>query len=364
VSPPSLAVEKLVVRYGPVLAVGGIDFDVGEGEHVTLLGPSGCGKTTTLRAIAGLEAPSGGRIVIGGTPVYDGSSGRSTPPEQRGLSMVFQSYAIWPHMTVFDNVAFGFRVRGIARARARPAVERALELVDLAEFADRPATRLSGGQQQRVALARALAYETKIVLLDEPLSNLDAQLRIAMRAELSELRRRLGFTAVYVTHDQEEAFALSDRIIVMRGGHIEQQGTPSEIHRAPRTRFVAAFLGMKNILDAEIAPVTGAADTVEARLAADLVLPALDPWRDGAVPRAAAIGFRPVDVRLEAGGAAPAGAIAGILTRVLFLGDVAHYTVRSGAIEICAHDRPRAELVEGQAVWWQVAPECCVLLRG
>jgi iron(III) transport system ATP-binding protein len=231
-----LEVEGLVVRYGPVIAVDGIGFRVERGEHLTLLGPSGCGKTTTLRAIAGLEAPSAGRIVIDGMPVCDVVAGQNVPPERRGLSMVFQSYAIWPHMTVFENVAFGFRVRGIARGKARPAVERALALVDLAGLADRPATRLSGGQQQRVALARAIAYDTKIVLLDEPLSNLDAQLRLQMRTELRDLRRRLGFTAIYVTHDQEEAFALSDRIIVMRGGRIEQQGTPSEIHRAPCTR--------------------------------------------------------------------------------------------------------------------------------
>jgi iron(III) transport system ATP-binding protein len=363
VSAPFLQVERLSVGYGAVVAVDGIDFAVSQGEHVTLLGPSGCGKTTTLRAVAGLEAPTGGRIVIDGTPVCDVAAGRNIAPEKRGLSMVFQSYAIWPHMTVFDNVAFGFRVRGIGREAARPAVERALALVDLAGFADRPATRLSGGQQQRVALARAIAYDSKVVLLDEPLSNLDAQLRIAMRAELSDLRRRLGFTAIYVTHDQEEAFALSDRIIVMRGGRIEQQGTPSEIHRAPRTRFVASFLGMKNIIEAEIAPVSGGPDAVEARLSAEIVLRAQDPWRNGAASGAVAIGFRPNDVQVETGAPAAGRGIAGIVTRSLFLGDVAHYTIRSGALEICAHDRPRAELAEGQAVRWRVAPESCLVLR-
>ncbi len=358
-----LQVEGLVVRYGPVAAVDGIDFGVSRGEQVTLLGPSGCGKTTTLRAIAGLESPSGGRIVIDGTPVSDVGLGRHVPPEKRGLSMVFQSYAIWPHMTVFDNVAFGLRVRGIRRDQARPAVERALSLVDLSGFADRPATRLSGGQQQRVALARAIAYDTKVVLLDEPLSNLDAQLRIAMRAELSELRRRLGFTAIYVTHDQEEAFALSDRIIVMRGGRIEQQGTPGEIHRAPRTRFVASFLGMKNILAAEISPLSGSPDMVEARLGADVVLRAQDPWRGEVVAGVPAVGFRPVDVRLEAGEAGRGQGVEGVVRRALFLGDVAHYTIRSGSIEICAHDRPRAELAEGRTVRWRVAPESCLVLR-
>jgi ABC-type Fe3+/spermidine/putrescine transport system ATPase subunit len=355
-----LEVERLVAGYGPVVAVNGIDFAVRKGEHVTLLGPSGCGKTTTLRAIAGLESPRGGRIVIDGTPVCDVAAGRHTPPERRGLSMVFQSYAIWPHMTVFDNVAFGLRARGIGRERARPAVERALALVDLAGFGDRPATQLSGGQQQRVALARAIAYDSKVVLLDEPLSNLDAQLRVAMRAELRDLRRRLGFTAVYVTHDQEEAFALSDRIIVMRSGRIEQQGTPSEIHGAPRTRFVAGFLGMANIFAAEISSLSDSPDVVEVRLGREIVLLARDPWRDGPVSRLA-VGFRPTEVHLEAG--TDGEGTPGIISRTLFLGDVTHYYVRSGPIEICAHDRPRAELAEGRAVRWRVAPASCLVLR-
>ena len=354
-----LRVEQLAVRYGPIAAVVGVDLTVSQGEHVTLLGPSGCGKTTTLRAIAGLERPSAGRIEVEGTPVFDAAQGLDTPPEKRGFSMVFQSYAIWPHMTVSENVGFGFRVRGIGREKARPAVERALALVDLADYAGRPASQLSGGQQQRVALARAIAYETKVVLLDEPLSNLDAQLRIAMRAELGELRRRLGFTAIYVTHDQEEAFALSDRIIVMRSGRVEQEGTPAELHRAPRTRFVASFLGMKNILDAEIRPLAGGGGMAEARLAAEIVLRARDPHPNGT--GAGAIGFRPVDVRLDAGTAGEG--TAGIVTHSLFLGDIAQYHIRSGPIQICAHDRPRAELTEGAPVSWRVDPEKCLVLR-
>ena len=358
-----LSVERLEVGYGTVRAVRGVDVAVSKGEHVTLLGPSGCGKTTTLRAIAGLETPSDGRIVVEGRPVFDAVRGVNTPPEKRGFSMVFQSYAIWPHMTVAENVGFGFRVRGIGRAQARPAVERALSLVALSDFADRPASQLSGGQQQRVALARAIAYDTKVVLLDEPLSNLDAQLRIAMRTELSELRRRLGFTAVYVTHDQEEAFALSDRIVVMRAGLIEQQGTPVEIHHAPRTRFVASFLGMTNILDAEIRALAGAKGMAEARLAGDIVLRARDPHANGAPAGAAAVGFRPVDVRIEAGVTGPGDGTAGIVTRSLFLGDLAQYHIRSGPIEICAHDRPRAGLMEGAQVSWRVDAENCLVLR-
>jgi ABC-type Fe3+/spermidine/putrescine transport system ATPase subunit len=358
-----LAVERLVVGYGTIIAVDGVDLRVSKGEHLTLLGPSGCGKTTMLRAIAGLETPRDGRIVLDGAPVFDAAKGLDTPPEKRGFSMVFQSYAIWPHMTVFENVGFGFRVRGIAGEEARAAVGRALALVDLAEYAGRPASQLSGGQQQRVALARAIAYDSKAVLLDEPLSNLDAQLRIAMRAELAELRRRLGFTAIYVTHDQEEAFALSDRIIVMRAGRVEQEGTPAALHRAPRTRFVASFLGMKNILDAEIRLLSGADHLAEARLAGDIVLRAQDPHANGAASGVGAIGFRPVDVRLEAGAAGFGDGNPGIVTRSLFLGDIVQYYVRSGPVEICAHDRPRAELMEGAQVSWRVDSEHCLVLR-
>jgi iron(III) transport system ATP-binding protein len=357
---PYVSISNLSVAFGPTPAVDRVGFDVGSGEHVTLLGPSGCGKTTTLRAIAGLERPSSGRIIIDGKPVYDAAAGHNLPPEKRGLSMVFQSYAIWPHMTVFDNVAFSFKVRGIPRARTRPAVEKALALVDLAGFAKRSATELSGGQQQRVALARAIAYESKVILFDEPLSNLDAQLRIAMRNELADLRRRLGFTAVYVTHDQDEAFSLSDRIIVMRAGRIEQQGSPAELYGLPRTRFVASFLGVKNILDAEVG-TTAPGERVEARLAPELVMSATAPW--GSQPgKRSAVGFRPMDVRLTTGADSTAG-ISGTMVRRLFVGDLVHYFVRTGAIEICAFDRPRAELTEGTAVRWQVAPESCLVLQ-
>jgi len=352
----AVSVEDLVVSYGDVTAVDRVSFTVGVGEHVTLLGPSGCGKTTTLRAIAGLERPRSGRISVDGVDVYDGSARLDAPPETRGLSMVFQSYAIWPHMSVFDNVAFPLRVRGIPREQSRPAVEHALALVDLAGFGERPATRLSGGQQQRVALARAVAFENKVVLLDEPLSNLDAQLRVQMRSELADLRRRLGFTAIYVTHDQEEAFSLSDSILVMRAGRIEQQGRPADIQNAPRTRFVASFLGMRNIFEAEITPVTDG--MVEARLADGTVLRARDPWGDGRRGKAA-VAFHPgnVDVRRRDTGTA------GTVTRLLFGGVTAQVFVSSGPLEICAVTRPRTELAEGSAVSWHVAPEDCLVLR-
>ena len=203
-----VVVDALTVAHGAVPAVRDISFAALRGQLLTLLGPSGCGKTTTLRAIAGLETPRQGRIAIGGHAVFDSARGENLAPERRGLAMVFQSYAIWPHMTVFQNVAFGLRARGLASRDLPEAVRRSLDLVGLGSFADRPATRLSGGQQQRVALARSIAGDPAVVLLDEPLSNLDAQLRLAMRAEFKALQRRLELTAIYVTHDQEEALEI------------------------------------------------------------------------------------------------------------------------------------------------------------
>jgi iron(III) transport system ATP-binding protein len=341
----AVLVQNLVVTYGPIAAVDDVSFQLRDAEHLTLLGPSGCGKTTTLRAVAGLERPSGGRIAIGGGRVFDGDRRIDVPPEARGLSMVFQSYAIWPHMSVAENVAFPFRARGVPDSVARPAVARALALVDLAVYADRPATMLSGGQQQRVALARAIAFGTKLVLFDEPLSNLDAQLRLQMREEIADLRRRLGFAAIYVTHDQDEAFSLSDRIVLMRGGRIEQEGTPAAMHAAPRTRFAAAFLGVRNILDATVAEG-------HATLANGQVLRVHD---DGE-PGPAAVAFRPGAVVLGSGAAATIG-------RVLFAGDQLQLLLRAGPVDIIAYARPQSGLEEGATILWHVAAEDCRVLR-
>jgi iron(III) transport system ATP-binding protein len=245
---PHIEVEDLVVRYGNVTAVGGVSFTVRTGEQLTLLGPSGCGKTTTLRAIAGLEQPTSGEIRISGKPVYRSAQRVNVPAEKRGLSMVFQSYAIWPHMTVFDNVAYGLRVRRMSATEIADKVRWALDMVQMGGFVRRSASKLSGGQQQRVALARAFVFSPSVLLFDEPLSNLDAKLRAEMRIELRELQHRIGITSVYVTHDLEEALAISDRIVVMRDGAIEQVGTPSEIYNLPRNTFVADFVGSANLI--------------------------------------------------------------------------------------------------------------------
>jgi iron(III) transport system ATP-binding protein len=237
-----VSLQNVSKHFGSVVAVRDISLDIAAGTLVTLLGPSGCGKTTTLRMIAGLELPTSGRIAIGGRDVT------LLPPNERDVSMVFQSYALFPHMTVIENVAYGLAKSGLpARAQLDKANE-GLRLVGLVGFEDRLPSELSGGQQQRVAVARALVLEPQVLLFDEPLSNLDAKLRRRMREEIRELQQKLGLTSVYVTHDQEEALAVSDRIVVMKGGRIAQHGTPLELYQQPTDDFVADFIGGANLL--------------------------------------------------------------------------------------------------------------------
>jgi len=246
----NVILEKVSRSFGQFVAVDSVDLRVNEGEFVTLLGPSGCGKTTTLRMVAGLEQNTGGRISIGNELVNDAARGLYVPSERRRLGMVFQSYAIWPHMTVFDNVAYPLRVRRRPASEIRELVTRALRLVEMEAFAERPAPALSGGQQQRVAIARALVFEPTVLLLDEPLSNLDAKLRLQMGDEFRSIQKRLGMTSLYVTHDQAEAMALSDRVVVMDRGSIQQIGSPEDIYRYPANRIVAGFFGTPNLLEA------------------------------------------------------------------------------------------------------------------
>jgi iron(III) transport system ATP-binding protein len=348
-----VAVETLTVAHGAVPAIRAISFTARRGELLTLLGPSGCGKTTTLRAIAGLETPRLGRIAIGGQTVFDAARSENLAPERRGLAMMFQSYAIWPHMTVFENVAFGLRARGVASRDLPDAVRRSLDLVGLGALADRPATRLSGGQQQRVALARSIAGDPAVILLDEPLSNLDAQLRLTMRAEFKALQRRLELTAIYVTHDQEEALVLSDRILVMHDGIIEQEGTPAEIHGSPKSRFVAEFVGVGNILPCDVA---GPQDAAIAMLAGGVRLPV----RTNGMRGSAWVCFRPLNVRISPTPGAfgqPA-----TVTALSYLGDLMQYELRSFGLTIQARGAPDPNFVEGAQVFWSVAPDSCFLV--
>ena len=237
--------QNIVKRFGDTVALKGISLDIKHGELFTLLGPSGCGKSTTLRIIAGLDYPDEGKLYFGDQDVT------YLPSHQKGAVLVFQNYALWPHMTVFDNVAYGLKLRKVPKEEIKRKVEWALELVKLKGFEDRYPTQLSGGQQQRVAIARALVVEPKVLLLDEPLSNLDAKLRLEMRSEIKRIQRELGITVIYVTHDQEEAMAISDRIAVMNFGKVEQVGKPLELYYRPKTEFVARFLGLSNILELE-----------------------------------------------------------------------------------------------------------------
>src|SRR5262245_53506896 len=256
----AVLVEDVSRTFGDVIAVNRVHLKVERGEFMTLLGPSGCGKTTTLRMVAGLEQNTTGRISIGGRVVSDAAAGLFVPPDHRQLGMVFQSYAIWPHMTVFDNVAYPLRIRRRPKAEIGARVQAALRLVEMENFAQRPAPALSGGQQQRVAIARALVFEPEVLLLDEPLSNLDARLRTQMGDEFRALQKRLGITSLYVTHDQEEAMALSDRVVVMQAGHILQVGAPEEIYQRPASRAVATFFGLPNLLDAKVTGCQPGAD--------------------------------------------------------------------------------------------------------
>ena len=350
------------MRYGEVTAVDHVSFEVRRGEHMTLLGPSGCGKTTTLRALAGLETPTSGDIRIDGRPVFSRRQGINVPAEQRQLPMVFQSYAIWPHMTVFDNVAYGLRLRRLPRAQVEERARAALELVRLADLAQRSAADLSGGQQQRVALARSLAVSPAILLLDEPLSNLDARLRAGMRLEIQALQRQIGLTSVYVTHDQEEALVISDRIIVMSAGRIEQIGTAAEIYDAPRNAFVADFVGAANLIAGAVRPERSRDGLVAIETEGKHVVHAVDPGRS--LGASATIAVRSVSLQLTRQPAATAlNSWPARVRQRAFLGDALEYVLEWDGRLLTAR-RPRDEVFEeGETVHLHADPARCILLE-
>ena len=357
-----IEVEDLVVRYGAVTAVDRISFHVRRGEHMTLLGPSGCGKTTTLRALAGLETPVWGEIRIDGRPVFSSRQSINVPAERRQLPMVFQSYAIWPHMTVFDNVASGLRLRRLPAVQVKERVGAALELVRLGGLAGRSAAELSGGQQQRVALARCLAVSPAVLLLDEPLSNLDARLRAAMRLEIQSLQRQIGLTSVYVTHDQEEALVISDRIIVMNAGRIEQVGTATEVYDTPRNAFVADFVGAANLIEGVVRPERRSDGLVAIETEGKHVVCGTDPGRP--LGSSATIAVR--SVYLELCPTPPPGAVNSWPARIrqrAFLGDALEYVLEWDGRLLTAR-RPRHEVFEeGATVYVNVDPARCVILE-
>ena len=328
-------IQNVTKAFGDNVVLREFNATFRDGEFITLLGPSGCGKTTMLRIIAGFEKPTRGEVYIDGTLVSGGKT--FVPPEKRGIGMVFQSYAVWPHMNVFDNVAYPLTIRHVSKAEIKTSVERVLGIVHLTQYAERFPNQLSGGQQQRVALARALVAEPKLLLLDEPLSNLDAKLRESMRFEIKEIQRKLGITVVYVTHDQTEAMAMSDRIFLINRGDIQQCGTPQEIYNSPVNQFVADFLGNVDFFKGE------AGDS-------RIIFPAMDgqsiPY-DG--PRTGKID---VAIRPENLFFAEDGILHGVLETQYYLGDVDDCRVRVGEtlVRVITNGYEHQNLKEGQPV--------------
>jgi spermidine/putrescine ABC transporter ATP-binding subunit len=322
-----LEIRGLVKRYTAQSVVGPISFSAAAGEFISLLGPSGCGKTTTLRCIAGFETPTEGGIYL------DGERIDREPPNRRNIGLVFQSYALFPHLTIFENVAFGLRLRRLAAPEVKRRVGDALNLVGLSDLADRYPRQLSGGQQQRIAIARSVVLEPRILLFDEPLSNLDFKLRVTMRNDLRELQRRLGKTAIYVTHDQSEALALSDRIVVMSNGRIEQIGPPREIYERPANAFVADFIGNSNLLDAVVVSLDAGAIVI--RTDQGLTLRAAPASRNPGDRVVAMI--RPEHVRLTAAVDPKAeNALAARVAQATYLGQDLHLRLVSGQQSLTA----------------------------
>jgi iron(III) transport system ATP-binding protein len=354
-----LSVEDLVVSYGSVTAVRNVSFTVEDGEFVSLLGPSGCGKTTTLRCIAGLEGSSAGTIRIGDEVVA--ADGRDVPPEKRGINMVFQSYAVWPHMTVFENVAYGLRTRREPAATIDAKVGEALKLVGLEGYAARYGTELSGGQQQRVALARAVVTSPRLLLFDEPLSNLDAGLRDRMRFELVELQQRLGQTSLYVTHDQSEAMLMSDRVILMKDGEMIQSGSPRDLYDRPATRFAAEFIGNANILDGTIVRSDGGGAVVT--LPGGVTMEGRFSWPE----RMRSSGSVLVCIRAESilrisDGEGGANCYDAEVGSMYFLGPVVSCTLRIGEVGLRAELPARHPPSESETIRVRIDPDAAILI--
>jgi putative spermidine/putrescine transport system ATP-binding protein len=334
----NLRLIGLSKTYGDVAAVHDVNLDVAPGEFIALLGPSGCGKTTTLRMVAGFVEPSGGRVVLGDVDVT------RLLPERRNMGMVFQSYALFPHMTVRANIEFGLKCHGLPRAERHHRIDEVLDLVDLTAMAGRYPRQLSGGQQQRVALARVMALRPRLLLFDEPLSNLDAKLRIQMRDEIRRLQRQIGVTALFVTHDQEEAMTMADRIVVMAKGQVEQVGTPADIYDRPRTRFVADFIGAANFFEGA---VLGTGGDRAFRCHSGLLLPL-----PADAPAAGILAVRPERITFVP--SATDGSIAGTISRVRQITSVMEYIVmlQSGETVTAQVQRRQAMPLfqEGEAV--------------
>jgi ABC-type Fe3+/spermidine/putrescine transport system ATPase subunit len=343
-----LKLEDVGKQFGDVIAVDDVSFEVTEGEFLTLLGPSGCGKTTTLRMIAGFETATSGRILL------DDRDLTRLPPQQRGIGMVFQNYALFPHLDVFENVAFGLRATGVARGDIRKRVTESLELVGLADLSKRRVQDLSGGQQQRIAVARAIAPQPRLILLDEPLSNLDATMRERTRTELRALLKRLNMTAIFVTHDQEEAFALSDRIAVMSAGRLQQIGAPELLYHNPANLFVAGFMGRANLVRAVVTSAQGDRVACEAAGHTNLIAVPVGSLRAG---EEVSVLLRPEALTvLPRGAAAQPGDLGGVVADRRFAGSHTYYQVRLSDQEITVLGTARDARV-GEPVHVRVSPD-------
>jgi iron(III) transport system ATP-binding protein len=344
---------------GKVEAVKDISLEVPEGKLFTLLGPSGCGKSTTLRCVAGLEKPEAGDITVGEETYFSSKERVFIPPHKRGIGMVFQSYAIWPHMKVFDNVAYPLRIQRFPRAEVRHKVKKALSTVGLEGLEDRLAPQLSGGQQQRVALARALVTEPKILLLDEPLSNLDAKLREQMRLEIKELQQRLKITTLYVTHDQTEALAISDFIAVMHEGELLDVGGPKEIYNQPKTKFTADFVGLINIFRGKVVGREGALGRVDTSIGTfSCPLP-----QEGTDVKEVVLFIRPENVRvLKEKPESKDNVFAGKIQSLIFLGEMVDGRVVVGEEILRARLHPNAPFKETEKVYLSIEPESLIVI--
>ena len=336
----------------------GVSLDVPEGSLYTFLGPSGCGKTTTLRCIAGLERPEEGRVCIDDRTVFSSEERAYVPPNRRPIGMVFQSYAIWPHMTVFENVAYPLAIRRRPKAEIQQRVREVLKVVGLQGLEDRPAPKLSGGQQQRVAFARALVNEPKVLLLDEPLSNLDAKLREQMRFEIKSLQRRVNITTIYVTHDQAEAMAISDQIAVMHAGRLVEVGNPRELYSRPKRRFTATFLGLTNLIEGRVlqAGRNSELGRMETKQGTFLFVSST-PMRDG---QGAVLSIRPEHMQVHV--EKPEGldnVVEGVIKESVFMGDAFHCQIGVKDQLMRVHTHPLHNMAPGEKVYLHLDPQCC-----